>query len=189
MTIGTKTKRSQLRAKCNGTCYYCGLPMMRSPKHNPGAKNDWLAKHGFEPGQIGAKAFLRHSRETIEHLTKSTVIDDDIDLKGMKKDTLLKFTEELLQMVKTTVIDHDRPTRSDLHPTMKPIKLVREHIEASSRPDEIVLDFFGGAGSTLIAAETCGRRARLMELDPNYADVIIKRWEEFVGEQAELIDG
>lgn len=144
------------------------------------SRQDYNWKH--EPIIYGWKEGAGHYFSN--DFSKNTVITDDLDLKGMKKETLLKFTEELLAMVKTTVIDHDRPTRSDLHPTMKPIKLIRDHLEASSRLGEIVLDLFGGAGSTLIAAETSDRAARLMEIDPDYADVIIKRWQEFTGEKA-----
>ena len=69
---------------------------------------------------------------------------------------------------------------------MKPVALVEEMIELSSRPGDIVLDLFGGSGSTLIAAERTGRTARLMELDPRFADVIVRRWEEFTGRSASL---
>lgn len=72
---------------------------------------------------------------------------------------------------------------------MKPINLVQRMIEWSSRHGEIVLDLFGGSGSTLIACEKIGRKARLMELDPKYCDVIVKRWEDFTGKKAELING
>lgn len=118
--------------------------------------------------------------------TLTTVVDDDIDLDKMNKADLLTFAKELKAHLKTTAVRHDRPTKSDLHPTMKPIQLVRDQIEASSREGDLVLDFFGGSGSTLIAAETCGRRANLLELDPRFADVIITRWEEFTGQKAVL---
>jgi len=75
--------------------------------------------------------------------------------------------------------------QSMVHLTEKPVELARRAIEYSSRPGERVLDLFGGSGSTLIAAEMTGRRARLMELDPAYCDVIVKRWEEFTGRKAE----
>lgn len=84
----------------------------------------------------------------------------------------------------TTVWNFDRPTRNDVHPTMKPIDLVMYPIKNSSQPGEIVLDLFGGAGSTMIAAEKLSRVSRLMELDPKYADVIVQRFEEFTGLKA-----
>ena len=77
-----------------------------------------------------------------------------------------------------------KPTRNDLHPTMKPVELVERAIRNSSRPGNVVLDPFGGSGTTLIAAEKSGRVARLIELDPKYVDVIVRRWEEFSGKKA-----
>jgi DNA modification methylase len=77
-----------------------------------------------------------------------------------------------------------KPQRNDLHPTMKPVELVERAIRNSSRPGNVVLDPFGGSGTTLIAAEKSGRVARLIELDPKYVDVIVRRWEEFTGKQA-----
>ena len=78
----------------------------------------------------------------------------------------------------------NKPMRNDLHPTMKPVELVERAIRNSSKSRDIVLDLFGGSGSTLIACEKTNRSARLMELDPKYVDVIIRRWQEFSGEQA-----
>jgi DNA modification methylase len=77
-----------------------------------------------------------------------------------------------------------KPQRNDLHPTMKPVELVERCIRNSSRPGDVVLDSFGGSGTTLIAAHKSGRRARLMELDPKYCDVIVRRWQSWSGEQA-----
>ena len=77
-----------------------------------------------------------------------------------------------------------KPQKNDLHPTMKPVELVERAIRNSSRPGSVVLDPFGGSGTTLIAAEKSGRVARLIELDPKYVDVIVRRWEEFTGKQA-----
>ncbi|WP_196381703.1 DNA-methyltransferase, partial [Ralstonia solanacearum] len=78
----------------------------------------------------------------------------------------------------------NKPARNDLHPTMKPVELVERAIRNSSRPGDVVLDAFGGSGTTLIAAEKAARVARLIELDPKYADVIVRRWEEYTGETA-----
>ena len=85
------------------------------------------------------------------------------------------------------VWDIDRPTKSELHPTTKPIALLETAINNSSKPTDIVLDLFGGSGSTMIASEKRDRHARLMELDPKYCDVIVKRWEDFTGDKAELL--
>jgi DNA modification methylase len=78
-----------------------------------------------------------------------------------------------------TIWNIDRPARSEEHPTMKPVQLVERALENSSIKGEIVLDLFGGSGTTLIAAHKTGRSARLMELDPKYAGVILERWARF----------
>lgn len=77
-----------------------------------------------------------------------------------------------------------KPHKNDLHPTMKPVELMERAVRNSSKTRDIVLDPFGGSGTTIIACEKSGRRARLMELDPKYVDVIVKRWQEFTGKQA-----
>ena len=83
----------------------------------------------------------------------------------------------------------DRPSDAPLHPTMKPLPLMERAIANSSVSGDLVLDLFGGSGSTLIAAERTGRRCAALELDPRYADVILSRWERFSGSAAERIDG
>jgi DNA modification methylase len=80
-----------------------------------------------------------------------------------------------------------RPRVSDDHPTMKPVELVARAVTNSSRTGQVVLDLFGGSGSTLVAAEQTSRRAFLMEIDPLYCDVIVQRWEKFTGKKAERI--
>ena len=77
-----------------------------------------------------------------------------------------------------------RTAKNDLHPTMKPVELVCKAIEDGSQVNGVVLDLFGGSGTTLIAAEKLNRQSRLMELDPKYCDVIIKRWQDFTGQEA-----
>jgi DNA modification methylase len=78
----------------------------------------------------------------------------------------------------------NKPMKNDLHPTMKPVELVERAVQNSSKNRDIVLDCFGGSGTTLIACEKIGRQARLIELDPKYCDVIVKRWEAFTGKTA-----
>jgi DNA modification methylase len=78
----------------------------------------------------------------------------------------------------------DKPAKNDLHPTMKPVELIERAIRNSSKSRDIVLDPFGGSGTTLIAAERSGRRARLVELDPKYVDVIVQRWQNLTGTNA-----
>lgn len=89
----------------------------------------------------------------------------------------------------STLLEFDKPTVSKLHPTMKPIPLFDYQIKNSSKQGDNVLDLFGGSGTTMIACEQNGRNAYLMELDPRYADVIVKRWQDFTGRKAEKING
>jgi DNA modification methylase len=86
----------------------------------------------------------------------------------------------------TTVWDQARDHNYD-HPTQKPVELIERALNNSSKGGDVVLDLFGGSGSTLIACQKNGRKARLMELDPKYCDVIVKRWEEYTGEKAEVL--
>uniref|UniRef100_A0A6M3L9B4 Putative methyltransferase n=1 Tax=viral metagenome TaxID=1070528 RepID=A0A6M3L9B4_9ZZZZ len=90
---------------------------------------------------------------------------------------------------KFSVWNYDKPIKSKLHPTMKPVELIINAIKNSSLKNHIVADFFGGSGSTLIACEQTDRRCYMMEIDPHYCDVIVNRWENFTGEKAELING
>lgn len=83
---------------------------------------------------------------------------------------------------------YNKPVKNDLHPTMKPVELVERAINNSSKLGDIVLDGFGGSGSTVIAAEKTGRKARLIELDPKFCDVIVRRWEEYTSQKAQLFE-
>ena len=84
----------------------------------------------------------------------------------------------------TTILEFDKPSRNGEHPTMKPVALFEYQLLNNTKGGDIVLDSFGGSGTTLIAAEKNGRYSRLMELDPKYCDVIIKRWQDFTGQEA-----
>ena len=86
----------------------------------------------------------------------------------------------------TTILEFDKPSRSAEHPTMKPVALFEYQMLNNTKGGDIVLDSFGGSGTTLVAAEKNGRIAYLMEIDPKYCDVIVKRWEEFTGKKALL---
>lgn len=90
---------------------------------------------------------------------------------------------------RTTIWQYDKPRKCDVHPTMKPVELVANAILDGTKEGDIVLDAFGGSGTTMIAAEQLGRSARLMELDPHYIDVIIARWENYTGKKAVLLNG
>ena len=86
----------------------------------------------------------------------------------------------------TTILEFDKPSRNKQHPTMKPVDLFQYQIDNSTKPNQLVLDSFGGSGTTIIACERIRRHARLMELDPAYCDVIVQRWSEFTGKDAVL---
>ena len=89
----------------------------------------------------------------------------------------------------TTVIEMDRPVRNGMHPTMKPVGLFDYQIKNNTREGDVVLDLFGGSGTTLIACEQNGRKSRLMELDPKYVDVIVNRWQKLTSKEAVRQDG
>ena len=118
-----------------------------------------------------------------------SVFDDlkEVEEKGgyekLKKEELVLLIKKIHAMPSTAI--REQVVQScDLHPTMKPVKLMGRLILYSSREGEIVLDPFGGSGTTLIAAEQTGRACRMIELSPTYCQTIIKRWEEATGEQA-----
>ena len=86
----------------------------------------------------------------------------------------------------TTVLEFDKPLRNGEHPTMKPVELFEYQMLNNTKGQDVVLDSFGGSGTTIIAAEKNNRRAYLMELDPKYVDVIVRRWQDFTGRTAIL---
>ena len=142
-------------------------------------RQDYQWKH--EPCLYGWKDGAAHY--FVDDRTQTTVIEDKgIDLKKLKKEEMLALLQEIYsEKVSTTVIHEDKPLRNDEHPTMKPIKLLARQVRNSSRPGELVLDLFGGSGSTLITCEQLGRICYTMELDERYCDVIVKRYLKFTG--------
>jgi DNA modification methylase len=87
----------------------------------------------------------------------------------------------------SSVIRIDKPSKSEYHPTQKPVRLFERNIYASSRPGEIVLDLFSGSATTIITCRKTGRRGRGMEFDPKYAQASLKRYQEYCGEEPQLI--
>lgn len=150
-------------------------------------RQDYQWKH--EPCLYGWKDGAAHY--FTDSRKETTVLEDrKPDIKKMKKDEMAKLLEEIYSdRVSTTIINEDKPAVNDLHPTMKPIKLMGRLIKNSSKQGEKVLDLFGGSGSTLIACEQLGRDCYTMEYDPKYADVIIDRYERLTGEKAKKIEG
>ena len=147
------------------------------------SRQDYQWKH--EPCLYGWKEGAAHY--FVDLRNQRTVIEDEeeIDLNKMKKDELKDLCQRLLERPKEeTVIMEGNLQRNHLHPTMKPVRLFGRLVRNSSRKGEIVLDTFGGSGSTLIACEQLNRKCFMMELDPHYCDVIIARWEKFTGQKA-----
>ena len=145
---------------------------------------DYQKKH--EPCLYGWKEGAAHYFVDKRNLT--TIIERLKDLDSMTKKEMLEILKQLFGGdVPTTVIDCPKPAKNPDHPTMKPVPLIGKLISNSSRMGELVLDIFGGSGTTLIACEQLNRSCRMVEFEPVYVDVIIKRWEELSGEKARLI--
>lgn len=136
--------------------------------------------YGWKEG--GAHYFCDSRKE-------STVYEDAADPKKMSKAELIDEVERLRETgYETDVIHCSKPSASEEHPTMKPVKLIARQIRCSSRPNEAVLDMFGGSGTTLVACEQMNRRCGVVELSRHYTSVIIKRWEDLTGDKAERIE-
>nr|MDT0251532.1 DNA modification methylase [Endozoicomonas sp.] len=148
-------------------------------------RQDYNWQH--EPILYGWKPGAAH--QWFGEFNKSTVVDDEPDFKNMEKSSLVNYCRQLRNQLNTSVIKEDKPHRSGEHPTMKPVNLLIHMIRNSSTRQNTVLDLCGGSGSTLIACEKLRRQARMMELDPVYCDVIIRRWQEFTGQQAKHQNG
>lgn len=117
--------------------------------------------------------------------THTTIQREDFDIDKLSKDDMRELLRDILHNIPSTAIEEDKPLRSAEHPTMKPVKLIGRIMKNSTRANDIIVDNFGGSGTTIMAAEQLARTCYMMELDPIYCDVIIKRWEEYTGEQAE----
>lgn len=150
-------------------------------------RQDYQWNH--EPALYGWKDGAAHF--FVDDRKQTTTIEDGRpNFSKMKKDEMRELLEEIYSdKVSTTAIREKRPNVADLHPTMKPVKLIARLVRNSSKPGWNVLDTFGGSGSTLMACEQTNRRCFMIELDPHYCDVIIERWETFTGRKAELQNG
>lgn len=142
----------------------------------------WQHEPAFYGWKTGAPHYFTDSR------AEGTVIEDTTaKLSTLKKGELVALCEKLMkQDGASTVLRADKPNAAELHPTVKPQELVTYLMRNSSRPGEIVLDPFGGSGSTLIACQQLNRTCYTMELDPHYADVIIQRYIDFMGTDSEV---
>lgn len=151
-------------------------------------RQDYQWKH--EPILYGWKEGAGHY--FVNDRTQTTIFENRPDLETMEREELVQLANFLLtrlEQIPSTIIRENRPSRNDLHPTMKPVALCARLIQNSSKRGDKVIDFFGGSGSTLMACEETGRSCYTIELDPRYADAIIYRWEEATGERAVLLNG
>ena len=125
----------------------------------------------------------------VDDRTQATVIEDKrIDINKLKKEEMRELLRDIFSdKISTTVLNEDKPSKNGDHPTMKQFKLLARLVKNSSRQGEIILDTFGGSGSTLITCQQLGRRCYTMELDPKYADVIVKRYLKFTGEKSTIL--
>lgn len=147
-------------------------------------RQDYQWQH--EPCLYGWKDGASHY--FVDERNHSTVIEDKPDLEKMTKDEIKELCKQLLtDRTPTTVIHENKPKKDSEHPTMKPNNLIAPLIRHSSKINELVLDLFGGSGTTLICCEQLDRVCYMMEYDPHYCDVIIQRWENLTGKKADLI--
>lgn len=124
---------------------------------------------------------VEHKGEAVRVMPDGTI---QIDVGGQV--VVVEGENMTMRSLDTSVIRFDKPARNTEHPTMKPVDLIRSMLDNSADEGAVVLDPFGGSGSTLIACEMSRRQARLMELDPRFVDVIVRRWQEFTGREATL---
>lgn len=167
-----------------GTLNECGLRVRQELVWN---KNHFILgrahyqwKH--EPCLYGWKG--DSCRYFVDVRNRATVIQDEeeINIDTMKAREMRELLRKIYdERIPTTVISCAKPAKDDDHPTMKPVRLFGYLMQNSSRPGDIVMDTFCGSGTTIIAAEQLGRKARCMELDPHYCDVIIARWQKLTG--------
>lgn len=142
-------------------------------------RQDYQWRH--EPCFYGWKEGGAHYFIDVRSLT---TVEDGID--NLTRDEAISKLKEISTI--TTAMYEKKPNASPEHPTMKPMSLIKKQIRNSSREGDIVLDLFGGSGTTLLACEEMNRQCYMMEFDPHFCDVIINRWEEQTGEEAVLLD-
>lgn len=142
-------------------------------------RQDYHWRH--EPCLYGWKDGAAHY--FVDDRSQSTIFDDNADIDKMTKQEMQAMLHEIMEKHSTTVLYEAKPTYNDLHPTMKPVKLIGRLMKNSSKPGDIVLDIFGGSGTTLIAAEQLGRTCYMVEYDPSYAECIIDRYVNLTGDK------
>lgn len=138
------------------------------------SRQDYNWRH--EPILYGWKEGKAHY--FIKDYTQDTILETPINLEKMSKSELKDYIKEIISEIDqySTIIREDKPQRNDIHPTMKPLKLLARLILNNTKPNDLVVDWFGGSGSTLMACDQIDRTAYLMEFDPKYVDVEVKRY-------------
>ena len=139
-----------------------------------------------EPVLYGWKAGASHYYDG--DFTRTSVVDDDIDINKLDKKALQNIINDLRQKQPTTVIRVDKPAKSELHPTTKPVRLYERNIYASSRTGETCLDLFSGSGTLIIACRKTGRKGRAIEFDPKYAQASLRRMLQYDGTEPLLLN-
>ncbi len=168
-------------------CDNAGLPVKQYLQwvkaHFVLGHSDYQWKH--EPCLYGWKEGA--NRYFIPRRDLTTVAEDTVDIDAMSEKEVRDTLRKMLEGIPADVLHDKKPAASRDHPTMKPVTLLARLIFNSSHTGDTVLDPFGGSGSTMTACEQLNRRCLMMELDPIYCDVIVKRWENLTGEKAEAI--
>ena len=145
-------------------------------------RQDYQWRH--EPCLYGWKEGAGHYFIDLRSLT---TVEEYSTIDKLDKEELLNTLKSYMDNISTVM--HEKVSVNDLHPTMKPLSLIKKQVRNSSREGEIVLDLFGGSGTTLLACEELNRICRMMEYEPKYAERIIRRWEETTGQKAMLKNG
>ncbi len=145
--------------------------------------------YGWKPG-ASHRWYGDRKSTTIRDLNEGSVFglnsDGSVTVRVGQQSLIIRGTDMVVEPVEPTVIECEKPKASADHPTMKPVGLIERMLKNSTRQGDVVLDLFGGSGSTLICCEMMDRHARLVELDPKFVDVIVRRWQEFTGNEAVL---
>lgn len=168
----TKVASNALEFCSNKASYYwfaCGGDQMMMMMMSIGRAN-WKVRHELiwvKDSLVMGRCDYHYKHEPI--------------LYGWKKDGTHEWQSDRKQ---TSVLEYPRPKKSEEHPTMKPVELIAYLMGNNTKQKQIVLDTFGGSGTTLIAAEKTNRKARLLEISPKYCDVIIARWEQYTGQKS-----
>lgn len=147
--------------------------------------------YGWKPGSAHSWYGGRKNTTVFDAKDVPFIVMEDGSVQIEIGENTLRISGESLQVeeIVGSIVRIEKPKRSAEHPTMKPVDLILRQLKNSSRRGDVVLDLFGGSGSTMIACQKTNRKARIMEFDPKYCDVIITRWQDFTGKEAIHEDG